>query len=125
MVFGGGGGKSPMSRTDLRIVAIVIGACLSVFLAWLSDQAVFCGQPQSHFQALIAYVATFGYWLTDDRFSTFLLSVTIFFSTISAVGFAVFYYLEIHVIEPLIIRRKMMYVRREKALMNKYDDGTL
>lgn len=133
MVFGGGGGKSPMSRTDLRVVAIVIGLCVSVIFAWLGDQSVYKHKPESHFQAVLAYVETGCSYLvregdeinTSDRIAAFCLAASFYFVTLSSIGLAVFVYIEVHIIEPLVIRRKMMYVRREKALMNKYDDGTL
>jgi hypothetical protein len=125
MIFGGGGGKGPMSKTDLRVVAVVVGLCLSIFLAWYADQGVFKVTPKNHFQAVLSYVAVLGYYITDDRFITFAFSTVVFFSIIAVVGFVLFYFFEVYVIEPLMIKRKMMYVKREKALMNKFDDGTL
>ncbi|MFZ5806063.1 MAG: hypothetical protein ACOY3I_02480 [Verrucomicrobiota bacterium] len=126
MIFGGGGGKGPMSKTDLRVVAVVFGLCLSIFLAWYADQGVFKAEPKSHFQAILAYVAVLGSLIADgDRVVTFAFSTVIFFTIIAVVGFVAFYFFEVYVIEPLVIKRKMMYVKREKALMNKFDDGTL
>ena len=121
----GGMNKSPMSKVDLRIVALVIGLALSLFLAFWGDQAVFVKKPDSHIQAILSYTTIIGFEFTESRFLAFAFTLIIYFTILAIGGFFLFWYLEIYVIEPIVIKRKMMYVKREKKLMNKYDDGTL
>jgi hypothetical protein len=125
IAFGGGGSKGPMSRTDLRVIAVVVGLCLAIFFAWMADQAVFKTEPKSHFQAVLAYVAVLGHAISGDRVITFAISSVIFFSIMAVFGFATFWFLEVYVIEPIVVKWKMIYVKREKKLMNKYDDGSI
>lgn len=125
VAFGGGGGKGPMTRTDLRVIAVVIGLCLAIFFAWMADQGAFKNPPKNHVQAVLTYVAVMGYKVSGDRVITFAISAVVFFSVMAVFGFAAFWFLEIYVIEPIVVKWKMIYVKREKKLMNKYDDGSI
>jgi hypothetical protein len=126
MAFGGGqqGGGGGM-KNDLRIVAIILAACFSLLFSFLSDHAVFVKPPESHFVALLAYACDLGYKITESRLLAFGFAFGIFFTTMVVFGVIFFFFLEVYIIEPIAAKWRMIYAKREKHWMNKYDDGTM
>lgn len=110
----GGGNLDP--RMALGIVFVAVIAILSI----MADRAVFVRAPNNFVERLLALPPTFGYWLFNDRVGAAIVSI-LFFTTISAaMGFVGWRLLEVHVIEPMHIKRAIERSEREESLKNKY-----
>lgn len=124
MAFGGGG-KNPLAGLDARIIGIILVGILALAFALVGDRCVFVKQPESLFQSGLAWVTLLFFKLSSDRMMSFILTFSLYILVFFVVGLALFTWLEVHVIEPMVIKTKMKYVKREKKLINEYDDGTM
>jgi hypothetical protein len=120
---GGGGGMG--SNMDLRIVMVIMVLVMALGFALAGDQGVFAGAPSNSFQSVLCLVTVFTYTIFEDRALAFVMSAMIFLMTVGSVILVGFYIINLHVIEPMMIKKKLNDIKREKAILNKMDDGTI
>ncbi|MFH1067285.1 MAG: hypothetical protein V1746_05235 [bacterium] len=125
IAMGGGGGKNPLAGIDARIIGIILLGIIALAFALIGDKCVFVKKPDSFFESALAWITLVFFKISGERLMSFILTFALYTLIFFLAGFAAFTWLEIHVIEPIVIKTKMKYVRREKKWINKYDDGTI
>lgn|GEM_PF-5735148 len=123
--------KNPMQGnqkpTDPRMVVMIGAIVISGGLAFLGDYATFTKNPPNFPWPCWPFISIskFAFWMLKDRLTTGMVVGTIYFSILGTLAWLALDWVAVHVIEPMEVKRRLAAMKREKALINRMDDGTI
>lgn len=99
----------------------LISMVLSVgFLVFLGDRVCFNRIPEFFWETLIGYPTAWGYLIFEDRFFSNLFAGTLWSVVLGLIFYLIFTQWERHWIEPMMAKKAVAQMEREKKWMNKY-----
>ncbi len=90
------------------------------FLLFLGDQVCFKRGAEGFVETLIAYPTSWGYLIFCDRFFAALFAGIFWLLSVGSFLFFIFVQWERRWIEPMMAKRAVEQIEREKKWMNKY-----
>lgn len=118
----GGGGM----KIDPKIIGIVVVVLIALLLTVVGDGAVFGTEaPKGLLPILLSYPIVLAYKLFGDRIVSFLTVLVVWLSIWGFAGYFAYMFVMERIVEPMMIKKKLQRLKREKELINKFDDGTI
>ena len=113
-------------RINPKVIGVVVVAAAALLLTVVGDSAVFGKTaPKGILPILLSYPIVFAYKVFGDRLMSFVSVLLIWLSIWGVIGYFAYIFIMERIVEPMMIKRKLQRLKREKELINKFDDGTI
>jgi hypothetical protein len=110
-----GGGETDSKRLLLILWVLGVG-----FLVFLGDRVCFTRAPETFWEGLVAYPTSWGYMLFEDRFLADGFSFCLWMGGVGTGLYEILNQIERRWIEPMMVKRAVEQLEREKKWMNQY-----